>query len=288
MRIESVVDQLGPPLPSVQINDNGETLGEITKVYHEMYAGGLSAFFENNWFYFTDHGKMTFPRDTRLVNAMASFLKALETSAAHGISPEAYLENLETRVVWELARSAYLVPQQSRASPQAVLPPWSDSYEARQRVQVVESLLGGEHLPSNPLTPPYQDKDPHRVRQFDFWYALGEFIRQRDDHSGADATKTREDCLARMRSLLDGRENRDVLYSIAVVREMTPKYAPVNISTSPQHMHETEPQNRFIVATKFVTAEAQAGGGTTNVSRKFCKIAAYAQISPGIFANRGA
>ena len=286
MKVEGVIDQLGSPAPVIHISDNGENLAEITKVYHEMYAGGLSAFFETNWFYFTENGKMAFPKDTRMINAMSSFLKAMEMSATIGKAEGAYLDNFETRVVWELACSVSSVSQQFRASSKGHLPAWSDPFEAKQRVQVVESLLGGELLASNPLTPPFQDNDPHRVRQFDFWYALGELLRQRDDHDGADAVKIREDCLARMRSLLDGRENRDVLYSIAVVREMTPKFESVDNSTIPQHYHETEPRNRFIVASRFITAETQAGGGSTNVTRKLCRIAAYALISPGICAQR--
>jgi hypothetical protein len=212
---------------------------------------------------------------------MASFLKALESSAS-STQEQTRLENLETKIVWELAKAAYTVSQIARPAPQAVLPSWNDPIEARNRVQVVEALLSGDYLPRNPLTPPYHDNDTHRVRQFDFWYATAELIRRRDEPNNLAATKIREDCLARMRSVLDGRENRDVLYSIAVVREMMPKYASMNQSTLPPHVNETDPKSRFVVASRFVTSEAQGEGGSSNVLRRFSKIAVHALINPGV------
>jgi hypothetical protein len=89
-----------------------------------------------------------------------------------------------------------------------------------------------------------------------------------------------------MRSLLDGRENRDVLYSIAVIREMTPKYACMDPNTMPQYLNETDPRCRFVVASKFITNEAQADGGSTNVIRRFSRIAVHAHINPGVCSQK--
>lgn len=283
MMLEDIINQLGPHVAPQQANPTGEALVEVTKVYHEMYAGSLSTFFETNWFYFTDNGKMTFPRDRRGVELMMSFLKLLESANTDVAQHQDRLGKLELRVVWELARTAYYTvsPDASPAA-QGVLPSWTDPLEARGRVQVVEALLDGEYLAKNPLTPPYRDNDAHRVRQFDFWYSLAELVCRRDDNHGPAATKMRQDCLARMRSLLDGRENRDVLYSIAVVREMSPRYASMDPSTAPQYINETDPRCRFLVASKFLTNEARSEGGSSNVIRRFSEIAVYAHISPGV------
>ncbi|UKZ77570.1 hypothetical protein TrVFT333_005294 [Trichoderma virens FT-333] len=229
MKIDEIIDLLGPPAPVQQISHTEETFNEITKVYHEMYASGLSAFFETSWYYFTENGKMTFPKDANLIEHMATFLKILEAVKANDHTQMAYSGVLETRIVWELAY--------------------------------------GDH---------------HRVRQFDFWYSLAEFVRRRENPNSPATVKIREDVLSRMRHLLDGRENRDVLYSIAVVRELAPNFDSGYAATIPQHLDESDPKNRLAVASKFILDESQVTGGTTNVVRRFSDIASRAFVNPGV------
>ncbi|KAL6868603.1 hypothetical protein J3F83DRAFT_714850 [Trichoderma novae-zelandiae] len=282
MRIDEIIDLLGPPAPVQQISHTEETFNEITKVYHEMYAGGLSAFFETSWYYFTDNGKMTFPKDANLIEHMATFLKILEAVKANDHTQMAYSGVLETRIVWELACTAYQVPERGNNSMRLNLPPDNDAIEARNRLHVVEALLCGDELLSNPLSPPMTDGDHHRMRQFDFWYSLAEFVRRRENPNAPASVKAREDVLARMRHLLDGRENRDVLYSIAVVRELAPNFDTGYAATIPQHLDESDPKNRLAVASKFLLDESQVTGGTTNVVRRFSDIASRAFVNPGV------
>ncbi|PHH67178.1 hypothetical protein CDD81_2947 [Ophiocordyceps australis] len=282
MKISEIIDSLGPPPPRQPCNCSDEMFNEITKVYHEMYAGGLGAFFESSWYYFTDNGQMNFPKDANLIEHMASFLKTLEAVKANDHTQMAYSGVLETRIVWELACTAYKSPDRSNSTMRIVLPAEGDPTEVRNRLRVVEALLCGEYLPENPLAPPVADADQHRVRQFDFWYSLAEFVRKRDHPSSAESLKSRDEMLARMRHLLDGRENRDVLYSIAVVRELAPKYEAGYGSSVPQHLDESDPKNRLVVASRFILDEAQVTGGTTNVVRRFSDIAARAFVNPGV------
>ncbi|KHO00149.1 negative acting factor [Metarhizium album ARSEF 1941] len=285
MKINEIIDLLGAPPPHQQIKHTEETFNEITKVYHEMYAGGLSAFFETTWYYFVDNGKMSFPRDANLIEHMATFLKILEAVRANDHSQMAYSGVLETRIVWELACTAYRTPEGTNRTCRATMPPEGDATEARNRLRVVEALLCGEYLVTNPLAPPLQDPEPHRTRQFDFWYSLAEFVRKRDLPDSHQALKAREDALSRMRHLLDSRENRDVLYSIAVVRELAPYYGP-SYGSTPQYADETDPKNRLAVASKFILDEAQVTGGTTNVVRRFSDIASRAFVNPGVNVAR--
>ncbi|KAI5466238.1 hypothetical protein BGZ63DRAFT_411598 [Mariannaea sp. PMI_226] len=286
MKIDGIIDQLGPAPPARQINPTEEIMGEITKVYHEIYVLGLSSFFETNWYYFAESGKMSFPRDPKLVELMATFLEILKAVKANDHAQMASSGILETRLVWELARLSYQNPDPP-AEAVNVLPSDSDAKEAKNRVRVLEALLCGEYLSANPLTSPLPDPDPHRTRQFDFWYNLAEFVRLQDEPNSAAATKAREDILSRMRNLLDGRENRDVLYSIAVVRELAPNYEPGYGATLPYHLDESDPKNRLAVATKFILSEAQVTGGTTNVVRRFSDIASRAFVNPGVNIGRG-
>ncbi|KAJ6446147.1 C6 finger domain-containingprotein [Purpureocillium lavendulum] len=282
MKIREIIDLLGPPPPPQQISHTEETFNEITKVYHDMYAGALGAFFETTWYYFAENGKMSFPRDANLIEHMASFLKILEAVKANDHAQMAYSGVLETRIVWELACTAYASPNGTNSAVRMGLPPDGDAIEARNRLRVVETLLCGEYLTANPLVPPIADHDQHRTRQFDFWYSLAEFVRKRDAPNSPQAVKAREDMLGRMRHLLDGRENRDVLYSIAVVRELAPNFEPGFGSTLPQHLDETDPKHRLAVASKFILDEAQVTGGTTNVVRRFSDIASRAFVNPGV------
>ncbi|PHH69931.1 hypothetical protein CDD82_7429 [Ophiocordyceps australis] len=282
MKISEIIDSLGPPPPRQPCNCSDEMFNEITKVYHEMYAGGLGAFFESSWYYFTDNGQMNFPKDANLIEHMASFLKALEAVKANDHTQMAYSGVLETRIVWQLACTAYKSPDHTNSTMRIVLPAEGDPTEVRNRLRVVEALLCGEYLPENPLAPPVADADHHRMRQFDFWYSLAEFVRKRDHPSSPESLKSRDEMLARMRHLLDGRENRDVLYSIAVVRELAPKYEAGYGSSVPQHLDESDPKNRLAVASRFILDEAQVTGGTTNVVRRFSDIAARAFVNPGV------
>ncbi|KAF7560856.1 hypothetical protein G7046_g3294 [Stylonectria norvegica] len=282
MKIDEIIDHLGPPPPAQQIVRNEETFRDITKVYHEMYAPGLSSFFETGWYYFVEDGQMTFPKDSALVERMATFLKILESVKVNDHQQMVYSGILETRVVWELARTCYNTPDTTSRHTGIGLPPDGDANEAKQRVQVVEALLCGDYLATNPLTFPVQDVDTHRTRQFDFWYNLAEFVRIQDNSHTPQAAQSREDALSRMRHLLDGRENRDVLYSIAVVRELAPNFDSSYNNTIPQHLDETDPKNRLAVASKFILDESQVTGGTTNAVRRFSDIAVRAFVNPGV------
>ncbi|XEU97856.1 hypothetical protein FSHL1_003142 [Fusarium sambucinum] len=278
MNIDEIIKLLGQVPPPQTGPHPEEMLNEITKVYHEMYAHGLSSFFETTWYFFMENGKMSLPRNLYLVDLLASFLKTLEAVKVNDHSQMAYSGILETRLVWELARSAYEAPT-TVVNPG--LPAENDAKEAQNRVRVVEALLCGDYLPSNPLCSPVQHPDSSRTRQFDFWYSLAEFVRMRDNPTGLAAVKVREDMLARMRYLLDGRENRDVLYSIAVVRELSPHFDSA-YNNAPQHVDESDPKNRLAVASKFIFDESQVTGGTTNVVRRFCDIAHRAFVNPGV------
>lgn len=282
MKIDEIINLLGTTPPLQQATHDEQTLAEVTKVYHEMYAPGLSSFFETSWYYFIENGKMAFSRDPRLIDLMASFLRVLEAVRANDHAQMAHSGILETRIVWELARSSYQNPDIAAPGSVVSLPRDDDLREVKKRVEVVEALLCADYLVFNPLCPPVQDVDQQRVRQFEFWYNLGEFVRAREHPTSPATTKAREDVLTRMRYLLDGRENRDVLYSIAVVRELAPRFDAGYGNSPPDHLDESDPKNRLAVASKFILDESQVTGGTTNVVRRFSDIAFRALVNPGV------
>lgn len=284
MKVEEIIDQLGPPPSTPETPRTEDMYQEVIKVYHEMYAYGFDAFFESNWFYFKENGKMSFPQRGNLLEHMAAFLNVLEGVKVSDHNQMVYSGILETRIVWELAKmAAVAAPENADNRMRATLPPDDDAIEVKNRFTVVEALLCGDFLYSNPLTPPLHDANHHRVRQFDFWYQLGELVRR---HSGqpnsSSDTAPRDEALNKLRWLLDGRENRDVLYSIAVLRHLAPRFDPTRASQARYHVPETDPENKVAVATKFLLAQAQVTGGTTNVVRRFSDIGARAFVNPGM------
>ena len=85
-----------------------------------------------------------------------------------------------------------------------------------------------------------------------------------------------------MRSLLVGHENRDVLYSIAVLREYTGLWdAALNEASAPTYLEEEDPRCKLAVATRFIREESSSTGGTTNVVRRFAELAYRAYVRPG-------
>ncbi|KAG7108592.1 putative transcriptional regulatory protein C15D4.02 like [Verticillium longisporum] len=266
MKIEQILDLLGPA-PSPPSEGDGqvtpEVAKEITRVYHEVDLRGARDVF-------------------------AAFLKCIEKTHVNDRASLNASGVLETRLTWTLATLplAVVPPSLSKAGPHDPLPPPTDPVEIRNRVFVVDVLLRGDFMMSaNPLTAPRADSDTNRVREYEFWYNLAHFLCL-PDTTYESKHDERETALNRIRTLLDGQENRDLLYSIAIARELAPRLDPGYETSIPQQADESEPKNRLFVASNFIRREAQVSGGTTNVVRRFSEIAIQSFINPGVNIGR--
>ncbi|EGY16652.1 negative acting factor [Verticillium dahliae VdLs.17] len=283
------------PAPSPPSEGDGqvtpEVAKEITRVYHEVYAFGLDSFFETRWFgcMMTDPSTLNLYRDLRGArDVFAAFLKCIEKTHVNDRASLNASGVLETRLTWTLATLplAVVPPSLSKAGPHDPLPPPTDPVEVRNRVFVVDVLLRGDFMMSaNPLTAPRADSDTNRVREYEFWYNLAHFLCL-PDTTYESKHDERETALNRIRTLLDGQENRDLLYSIAIARELAPRLDPGYETSIPQQADESEPKNRLFVASNFIRREAQVSGGTTNVVRRFSEIAIQSFINPGVNIGR--
>lgn len=276
MKVDDLIGLLGPAAPTQEIALTPELLTEIINVYREVYAVGLQSFFEANYFQKQDaQGKFAFEHSQQLLRQFASFLKIVQSVPANDHTQMTHSGVLETRLIWALAiLPCNSAPPSSNADAK-VLPPPDDLTEAANRVKVMETLLCGDFLSSNPLTPPVPDTQPHREQEFEFWYNLAQYLCYYDPAK-------RDEVLGKLRMQLGGRENRDLIYSIAISRELSPRVEVGFERNVPQHMDESDPKNRLFVANKFIQDEAQVTGGTTNVVRRFGEIAIRAYISPGV------
>jgi hypothetical protein len=265
---------LGGPIPP---NVPGKTqepefLDELKHLYHSIYSPGLENFLESKWF--SVKGVIKLLGNNQLLEQCATLLAQFAKTVASDGREMAYTSSVEARVVWGLA---CMVRTASLESPTAVkteagLPVADDAVEAANRLAVFENLLCGIPADRNVLTSPGDvapgGADPHRFRELDFWFNLGLFVTL----DQASSTEDIDACLARLRNLLDGRENRDVLYSIAIVRTMSTRVTEYSEHDTPLHLDETDNRNKLSVAKRFVKDEAN-GAGTTNVIRRLCELA---------------
>lgn len=267
-----------PPLPaSNDITQSPATIDEAKHLFYSIYAPGLENFLETKWFQIKGVSKLL--SDKSLLEQFAQLLE--QFAKTQNIDPRqidprqiAYTATVEARVVWALAcmvrQSASEANGSNPESPSAI-PAADDPIEAGRRLTVFENLLTNSVAETNPLTKPVATAEYHKQRELEFWYTLGKFVTIKEED--ADSVKQSDETLAVLRNLLDGRENRDVLYSIAVVRAIGPRVTEFAPGEQPLHFDESDNRSKVIVAKKFVQDEAQ-GAGTTNVIRRLCELAA--------------
>ena len=286
MKVDDIVALSGsPPIPPASSRTR-ETLDELSKMYYDVYMPGLAAFFETAWYNFkapggSSSGTGVLLNNYQVVDLFASFIASLGNIKSPEGAEMTAAGVLEMRLVWSLACLALDTPAAANP-PSEDLISANDATEARNRLEVFRTLLSGEKLASNPLFPAPKSGDGHRIRELEFWWYLAEYLTRED------GSAQHEQALTRMRNLLDGRENRDVLYSLTILRDLSPRFPPGFELTLPQHLDEADPRSKLAVAARFIRSEAHTTGGTTNVVRRFAELASKAFISPGFNIARRA
>lgn len=296
--LEQLLALGAPPIPGLRGGDfspGSPLLEEAKHLYYSIYAPGLEGFLESKWFPSKKAMEKMISDRTVLDKwglLLAHFAKTSHTADARQI---AVTSSVEARLVWGLAtmvQSAATVEasangvkaEENKESP--VVPPTDDATEAANRLTVFENLLTGGVATSNKLTAPIQGStDHHRLRELEFWYTLGNFVCLRDDDP--NDSKAIDDTTSALRNLLDGRENRDVLYSIAIVRALGHRVSEYTASDEPLHFDESDNKSKLAVAKKFINDEG-TGGGTTNVIRRLCELATRSWTVPPIPAPTAA
>lgn len=265
----------GPPPeplpPNSDATQSPAVIDEAKHLYYSIYAPGLESFLESKWF--SVKGGTQLLIDKAVLEQFAVLLQQFaKTTNQNDPKEMAYTSSVEARIIWALAgmvKAGSAVAPKPAVKP--VVPPSDDPVEAALRLEIFESLLTGEVAPGNALTRPVQGgNDPHKIREIEFWYTLAEFVAI--DYENAAACKQIDETLSQLRNLLDGRENRDVLYSIAVVRAIGHRVSEYLETETPLHLDESDNRSKLVVAKKFVIDEAN-GNGTTNIIRRFCELA---------------
>ncbi|KAI1334291.1 hypothetical protein F5Y15DRAFT_295662 [Xylariaceae sp. FL0016] len=309
MNVQQLIAMGNADPPVLDTSVVQERVGDARHLYAQVYAPGLEQFFESGW-YTQATGFNALASNTLVSEMLAVFLhlaeeKEKEKEKDNDNDPASmhFLSNLEFRVVWEVATLVNVSEYSSNAGD--LLPGPADGSEARNRVAVFEALLSGAFLDDNPLFPPLESLEDqnhpeyHRNREFKFWYWLAEFLKIKDEDQPNDDTlestassiegtddvkQQRETVLTHLREVLDGRENRDVIYSLAIIRALSPDF-PTDF-TLPAHRDESDPISKLGVARQFIQAECQVANGTTNVVRRFAELGLRAFINPGCNVTR--
>jgi white-opaque regulator 2 len=288
MKVDDLVALGAPTPPPRAAVPSRETIDDISRLYYDIYVPGLTMLFETKWYRFKPQGAnpaATLLNNRPVTDMFASFLESLSAVTSPDSSAMATVGLLESRLVWALAAMAYTVPAGIN-TPSDEPVPADDATEARNRLAVVDTLLSGGHLIKNPCLPPPKSVEAQRRREFLFWWWLAEYLCQQEN--AENQNQNQGEPLAQLRKLLDGRENRDFLYSLVVVRELAPKFQPGYERDLPQQRDEADPRSKLAGAVKFIRSEAHPTGGTTNVIRRFAELAIKAFISPGVNMSRPA
>jgi white-opaque regulator 2 len=274
-----------PPRSATDVTQSPSMLDEVKHLYYSIYAPGLENFLESKWFSVKGLAKLL--EGKPLLEQFATLLQQFAKTSQNDAKEIAYTASVEGRVVWALAGMVRATAAEANGIKEfKTVPSTDDPVEASNRLTVFETLLAGRIASGNPLTAPVPGStDHHRLRELEFWYTLANFVcLPFEDPSSAKET---DDTLAQLRNLLDGRENRDVLYSIAVVRALGQRVSEYTDSDTPLHLDESDNKSKLLVAKKFVADEA-AGAGTTNVIRRLCDLATRSWRDPPAAAAAGA
>lgn len=276
INVDDLLNQAGeaPTITAGIINkmQDGAVLEEVKQLYHSIYAQGLESFLESKWFPTKGTTKLLSETKTleQFIVLLEQFKKAQDTQDTTAM---AYTSSVEARVVWALASMVRLAAADGSngiVKPEHGYPSGDDATEAANRLAVFENLITGAVAP-NVLSRQQPNSDPHRIRELEFWFQLGHFVSLHDNGSPQFAVDV-DTTMTVLRGLLDGRENRDVLYSIVVVRALGPRVTEYSETEKPLHLDESDARSKLLVAKKFVKDEG-SGAGTTNVIRRLCELA---------------
>ncbi|KAK2873248.1 hypothetical protein FQN49_002482 [Arthroderma sp. PD_2] len=268
----------GFTLPDIDTNPLSTVKLEEVKMLYKIYAQGMDRMLECNWY--DANGLPHLLANSRLLSLYSSLLDGFTDPNIHDAPVISRMESFESHVIWE----SFALCRTARAQEQ---PNGNDSANssdpqltyAVKRLSLLEALLTGTVLENNPVARHnYPEDDPSvtasglnnqiKNRQLQFWESMGDYLSIPD--SDPDAGGKRERTLFAARAFLDMIESRDVVYSIAVVRNIS-KFQPRKFKLSAAS-DEKDPAAKLYVACRFLEDEVR-GKATSQVSRRISQLA---------------
>lgn len=228
--IEEICTIAGTRIPSIPAipPDSVPNLDSIRKVYDIAFAPGLDKFLESSQQWYAKEGFDLLADNRGLLGLVLAYLTLVSANYESGVNENATLASQEARVTWGLL-SLCVRPEQGEAD---------ETTKLTHRFQILESLLTGEPLTSTatsisefihqeepevkPEAKPKEEAEKQSVfekqvarRSEEFWKALETIATAQG--RGEEGVAEIKGMLEHVKSLLDGRENRDIIYSILLL-----------------------------------------------------------------------
>jgi white-opaque regulator 2 len=254
-------DQAGTPV-SASSHLESQNSEALRTIYNTSFAPGLDRLLETRWF--SADGYMSLASDRSLRTQFENYVAAISSSS--GVAKQ------EARLVWALLSMCRRRPLPGFAG--EFINDKEDTLDgdevAEKHLDTVEALLTGRKLASNPLAEcaaaPANLSSPTltqqlKTREQNFWLHVGEFVCAAD----ADAI---EGVLRKSRKLLDNFENRDVVYSIMLMRHIGEKWHDKLIVEAEDERDSKD----WLAAKGFLESEAE-GQAMNIVIKRVCSMA---------------
>lgn len=273
-----------PPTPSQPIPEPVKE--QMKQIWSTVYAPGIDKFLETTWY--VSRGEPYLLADQRLCEQFVSLIYRFQAIPQNDPNYPLYLSatySLEAKVIWQMISMCRTAasPSKSESVPEA----GADEEDVKnglrdavRRMETFEALVTGEYLSSDNAPSSTEEAksngtalgDQLKTREIQFWNLIHTFLTIRDDE--ASAAREIDDTISSARSLLDSRENRDVIYSIMIARHIGARIAefPDNLP-QPTSNEEADNKNKLHVAKRFIEGEAM-GKGTNQVVQRLCGMAA--------------
>ncbi|KAF2761681.1 hypothetical protein EJ05DRAFT_496583 [Pseudovirgaria hyperparasitica] len=250
-----VISNIPPPTipPSHTIPAD---LSEVKQVFTNDYATGLDRMLDTIWF--THKGLDALLGDSEALAAF-SYLIVLFRTSQTDYSTSRQIPSFEAQTIWQLLSLCRKAQPASTNGTSTSTTEDVPLQEAKSRLDILEHLITGHTKDVNPLLNlayPNIEPSSDKYSETNFWKHLGTFITLRDDDSSS--TKEIESVLIDMRTFLLMQENRDVIYSIAIVRHVGTRLANAPVQQTYNNTEEDE-NNKLYIAKRFLEEEAQNG-----------------------------
>jgi white-opaque regulator 2 len=234
----------------------------LRTVYNTSFASGLDRLLETRWF--SAGGYMSLSSDRPLLSQFENYIAAISSSSS--------TTKQEVRLVWALLCTCRRRPLPGFAG--EFINDKEDTLDgdevAEKRLDILEALITARQLTSNPLAgsaerpenpTPLTLSQQLKIREQNFWLHVGEFVCTSD----ADAAGR---ILSKCRKLLDNLENRDVIYSVMLMRHIGEKWHDKQIGEADDERDRKD----WLAAKGFLQSEAD-GRAMNIVVKRFCAIA---------------
>ena len=266
-----------PPPPPTGRPMQSEDYDKIKLAYQNIYGPSIDKFLETPWF--CQSGMKYVMEDGHLCERFASLIDRyhIDHQGPGAQQTLAATKSLEASVVWSVMKLARRVADTAASSTDAAEGNNSGVSDAAKRVTILENLLSGQYLESEsaPAVESTRNGTAFEMqlnkREYEFWQLLHTFLTIRDDE--ASASQELDSILNSARNLLDSRENRDIVYSIAILRLHGSRESLENNGGGNTHNQTLQ------VAKDFLQKEAE-GNGTTQVVQRLCGMAMNAWALP--------